>query len=400
VIALFSAPEQSESYCLLARFEEEAGTVPSLRGEPTTKISEPPRRERRAVAKGNNSSDPFDYGNYFCYIDLMPGKATKSSKLLRVGVLMGGPSSEHEVSLLSGQNVIAHLDKAKYQPVAIKISKTGQWFLNNKLVSQQDALKSCHIIFNSLHGAFGEDGKIQAILEYKGIKYTGSGIAASALAMDKNHSREIFKLAGFNVPRTMKLKHNENYLARLNFFVNKIVKMPVVVKPCSNGSSVGIQMVNDPKRLKRAISDAFKIDKNVLVEEFIKGREVTCGVLGSSQGGETALPVTEIIPLKNNKFFTYNAKYKTGHSNEITPAPLDETVYKKIQDIAVKAHQILGCRGYSRTDMILKNGNGTVYVLETNTLPGLTDVSLLPKAAQYSGLSFSQLLDIILASSL
>src|SRR3989344_5019639 len=174
-------------------------------------------------------------------------QSLSKSGVLKVGVLMGGPSHEHEVSLLTGQNVITHLDRSKYQPVAIKISPKGLWFSGNKLSSQNDALKKCDLVFNALHGAFGEDGKIQGILEHKGIKYTGSGIAASALAMDKYHSREIFKLAGFNVPRTMRIREGENYSAQLNFFVNKIVRLPVVVKPCSNGSSVGVQIINDPR---------------------------------------------------------------------------------------------------------------------------------------------------------
>src|SRR3989344_789819 len=325
----------------------------------------------------------------------------KIPKLFRVGVLMGGPSSEHEVSLATGQNVIDNLDNTKYEPVAIKISKAGKWFLNGKPASQADALKGHDIVFNALHGTFGEDGKIQGILEHSGIKYTGSGIAGSAVAMDKFHSREIFKLAGFNVPRTMKLKRGENYMAQLNFFINKIVKLPVVVKPCSNGSSVGVQVVEDMAKLDKAVVAAFKLDKDVLVEEFIKGRELTCGVLENFNNEPVAaLPVTEIIPVKNHKFFNYDAKYKTGHSNEITPAPLDEVLTKKAQDIAVRAHQVLGCKGYSRTDMILKQGNGTMYVLETNTLPGLTNNSLFPKAASVAGLTLTQLLDNIIESSL
>ena len=199
----------------------------------------------------------------------------------------------------------------------------------------------------------------------------------------------------------MKLKRGENYVARLNFFINKIVKLPVVVKPCSNGSSVGVQIVEDMTKLEKAVAVAFKLDQRVLVEEFIKGRELTCGVLENLNNEAIgALPVTEIIPVKNHKFFNYDAKYKTGHSNEITPAPIDEILIKKVQDIAVRAHQVLGCRGYSRTDMILKQGNGTIYVLETNTLPGLTKNSLLPKAAQAAGLTLAQLLDNIIESSL
>ena len=324
-----------------------------------------------------------------------------ASGLIKVAVLMGGPSSEYEVSLNTGQNVIDNLDKAKYEPVAVKISKTGKWFLRGKLTNQSDALKGHDVVFNALHGTFGEDGKVQGILEHAGIKYTGSGIASSAIAMDKFHSREIFKLAGLNVPRTMKLKRGENYMARVSFFVNKIVKLPVVVKPCSNGSSVGVQVVDDLSKLEKAVVSAFKLDKFVLVEEFIKGRELTCGVLENFNSQPVAaLPVTEIIPVKNHKFFNYDAKYKAGHSNEITPAPIDDVLTKKAQDIAVRTHQILGCSGYSRTDMILKNGNGTIYVLETNTLPGLTKNSLLPKAAHVAGLTFSELLDKIIESSL
>lgn len=313
---------------------------------------------------------------------------------------MGGPSSEHEVSLATGQNIFEGLDRSKYEPLAVKITKTGSWFLNGKPTTADKVFKACDVVFNALHGYYGEDGKLQALLDHNKVKYTGSGVAASAIAMDKFHSREIFKLAGFNVPKTLKLLKGENYSARLQFFVNKIIKLPVVVKPCSNGSSVGVTIVEEASGLAKAVAAAFKLDREVLVEEFIKGRELTCGVLDKFNGEYfSALPVTEIIPVKSHKFFNYQAKYKTGHANEITPAPLDEILYKKAQDIAVKAHQVLGCKGYSRTDMILKNGNGTIYVLETNTLPGMTKNSLLPKAATEAGLSFSQLLDHIISNS-
>ena len=311
---------------------------------------------------------------------------------------MGGPSAEHEVSLATGQNVLENLDLKKYRPITIKISKSGKWFVNSRIANWSKTVKNCDVVFNALHGSFGEDGKVQAILESAGKKYTGSGIAASALAMDKFQSREIFKLAGFNVPKTLKLKKRENFSAQLNFFVNKIAKFPVVVKPCSNGSSVGVQIASNPKKLAKAVAGAFLIDKEVLVEEFIKGRELTCGVLDNFNGSTTTLPVTEIVPLKGHKFFDYDAKYKTGHSNEITPAQVDEVSYKKVQDIAVRTHQILNCRGYSRTDMIL--AGAAIYVLETNTLPGLTPNSLLPKAAQYAGITLSQLIDKIIENAL
>lgn len=312
---------------------------------------------------------------------------------------MGGPSAEHEVSLATGKNVLENLDRTKYRSVVIKLSKNNRWFINGRLTNIAGAFKSCDLIFNALHGTFGEDGRVQALMEYYGARYTGSGLTASALAMDKLRSREIFKLAGFDVPKTLKIKRGENYQARLNLFVTKITKPPVVVKPCSNGSSVGVKIILNENKLAKAIDEAFKLDKKVLVEEFIKGREVTCGALDNFNGQEVAaLPVTEICPLKKNKFFNYDAKYKSGHCQEVTPASIDETTRQKVQEIAVRAHQLLGCRGYSRTDMILKNDS--VYVLETNTLPGLTNTSLIPQAAQAAGLTFPQLLEKIIGSSL
>ncbi|MDP3793226.1 MAG: D-alanine--D-alanine ligase A, partial [Candidatus Uhrbacteria bacterium] len=188
-------------------------------------------------------------------------------KLMRVGVLMGGPSSEHEVSLATGQNVLEGLDRSKYEPLAVKILKAGQWFLNGKPTTADKVFQACDVVFNALHGYYGEDGKLQALLDHNKVRYTGSGVAASAIAMDKFHSRELFKLAGFNVPKTLKLLKGENYSARLQFFINKITKLPVVVKPCSNGSSVGVTIVEEASGLNKAITAAFKLDREVLVEE-------------------------------------------------------------------------------------------------------------------------------------
>ena len=330
-----------------------------------------------------------------------------TKKKLKVGVLMGGPSSEHEVSLLTGQNVLENLDRSKYEPVAIKILKDKRWFLNGKLSTEVNALKSCDLVFNALHGYFGEDGKVQALMEYHGVRYTGSGICGSVLAMDKLRSREIFKLAGLQVPKTLKIRRGDNYQALLKLFVGKVTNFPVVVKPCSSGSSVGVQVIKNRGQLAKAIGDTFKLDGKVLIEEFIEGKEVTCGVLEDFNGQQAAaLPVTEIVPKKGNKFFNYKAKYTTGQCDEITPAFLDEEITKQVQAIAVRAHQLLGCKAYSRTDMIIRKSfdktqdEHIIYVLETNTLPGLTTNSLFPKAAQTTGLTFSALLDIIINSSL
>lgn len=318
---------------------------------------------------------------------------------IKVGVLMGGPSSEYEVSLSTGQNVVDNLDRSKYEPIAIKISKDKEWFVEGRKIAEVRALAGCDIVFNALHGAFGEDGRIQALLEYYEKPYTGSGITASALAMDKLKSREIFKMAGLDVPKTLKIRKGESYQALLSVFVNKVTNFPVVVKPCSNGSSFGVNIVRNNEQLVKAINSAFKIEKKVLVEEFISGTEVTCGVLENFNGKQiSALPVTEIVPHKGHSFFDYKAKYKSGHSDEITPARLDKETAFRVQENAEKAHQLLGCRAYSRTDMIISGKN--IYILEINTLPGLTNASLFPKAASVAGLTLTQLLDKIIQSSL
>ncbi len=319
------------------------------------------------------------------------------SNKLKVGVLMGGPSTEHEVSLSTGMNIIKNLDQSKYQSICIKITKDKEWLVGDKKMDERKALANCDLVFNALHGTFGEDGRVQALLEYYDKKYTGSGITASALAMDKLRSREMFKFAGLQVPKTLKIRAGDNYQALLNVFTNKICGFPVVVKPCSNGSSVGVSIVRNTSQLNKALELAFQVEKKVLVEDFIEGMEVTCGVLESGRS-ISALPVTEIVPKRGHKFFDYDAKYKTGHSDEITPARIDEDTTKKVQEIAVRVHQLLGCRAYSRTDMIIKNND--IYVLETNTLPGLTANSLLPRAALAVGLTFPQLLDKIIESSL
>lgn len=311
---------------------------------------------------------------------------------------MGGPSVEHEVSLATGAKVIESLDKSKYVPVPIKITRTGKWIMGGKITNYQDVLKKIDMAFLALHGEVGEDGRLQGLLDFHGVHYTGSGRGASALAMDKVHSREIFKLAGISAPKTLHLKKGENNSSLVKFFTSKVVKFPVIVKPCFLGSSVGVSMVTDAKKLSEAIQMAFSFDKEILVEEYIKGIEVSCGVLENFSGQKVfALPVTQILPVRR-KFFDYKAKYVKGSCKEITPAQIDEERYKKVQSMAVLAHQLLGCRSYSRSDMILRNG--AVYLLEVNTLPGLTPTSLFPQQALAAGLSFDKLLDKIISNSL
>lgn len=306
---------------------------------------------------------------------------------------MGGPSSEYEVSLASGENVFKNLDNRLFEPVKIKILRDGKVWMSGRYAKLEKAVKSVDLCFLATHGEFGEDGRLQAILESYGVPYTGSGVLASALAMNKAKSRQFFSINGLKTPKTLIVKEGEYFQSQLKFFVNKLVKMPVVVKPCSRGSSIGVSVVRRRNMLNRAIQSAFKYDPEVLIEEYIHGREFTCGVVEKKVNGATeiaALPVTEIIPNQEYKFFNYEAKYKTGASEEITPAQINDHLAKEIKEAAVRAHMVLGCKDYSRSDFLIKKGK--IHILELNTLPGLTENSLIPKALKITGWSIKRFL--------
>jgi len=322
-------------------------------------------------------------------------------KRISIGVLMGGKSSEYEVSLDTGQNVLEYLNSKKYRVTSIIITKRGDWLVGGKKKSISEALKRIDLVFNAMHGEFGEDGKIQGLLECYGISYTGSGVLASALGMDKPRSYELFKSCGLSIPKNVIINKKIFYRrANANNYAELMRKLSrrLVIKPSCLGSSVGISIVENSKDFKKAISVATKKCNEVIVEEFIKGLEVTCGIVENTKRQKYfALPVTEIIP-PNGRFFDYEVKYN-GSTQEITPARINKNLTTTIQEQAIKAHQILGCRGYSRVDFILKN-NKTPYILEVNTLPGLTSESLLPKAAKSAGIGFSELLDIIIKNAM
>ena len=304
---------------------------------------------------------------------------------------MGGKSSEHEVSLKTAQNVIQNLDPNKYLVRPVKINKDNLWSVGDRVRSPQQTLKDINVVFNAMHGQYGEDGTVQGVLEFLGVPYTGSGVLASALAMNKSKSRSLFHLNGLLTPSNTILNKKTWYEnPKLIQDIADDSQMPAVIKPNDLGSSVGIAIVNSPTEFYQAVKTAFQHTEELLLEGFIKGREVTCGVLELFQGQEiAALPVTEIIPPQGH-FFDYQVKYN-GQTQEITPADLEPALLKKIQQTAILAHQILGCRGYSRTDLIISQDK--IYVLEVNTLPGFTEHSLYPQAAKAAGLTFPQLLD-------
>jgi D-alanine-D-alanine ligase len=304
---------------------------------------------------------------------------------LNLALLAGGISSERDVSIESGRQVYAALDKDKYE-ITRYDPKTDLL----QLVADAAKIDVALII---LHGPYGEDGTVQGLLELLGIPYQGAGVMSSAVAMNKLASKQLYEHAGLPVPDYMVLTKKD--AAAADTCVARC-GLPLVVKPVSAGSSVGISIVKTKDQLADALELAWTHDDTVLVEAFIEGVELTVGVIGNDK--PEALPVIEIIPDKTHAFFDYEAKYVAGVSQEICPARIDEALSTQAQAYAQMAHSTLFCIGYSRTDMILRGRD--LFILETNTIPGMTPNSLLPKAAQTAGISFTKLLDRLITLGL
>ena len=301
---------------------------------------------------------------------------------LRLALIAGGKSAEREVSLKSGEQVYQALDKSKYD-----IRRYDPRDDLPRLVHDAPELEAALVI---MHGRGGEDGTLQGMLDLLGIPYQGSGVLGSAIGMNKELSKILYQQAGLKVSQALFLDRDKTPDLK---DIQAQLGLPVVIKPVNEGSSIGITKARTLEELEKGLAAAFPYDHRVLVEEFLEGVEVTGGVLGNKE--LTALPLVEIIPSEQYDFFNYEAKYKPGASTEICPARLDEATTKRAQAIAIAAHRALHCRGYSRTDMIVKGGD--IYVLETNTIPGMTATSLFPQAAKAQGLDFPQLLDRLIA---
>ncbi|HGY11015.1 MAG TPA: D-alanine--D-alanine ligase [Desulfobacterales bacterium] len=306
-------------------------------------------------------------------------------KKTRLALLSGGVSSEREVSLSSGKQVFAALDKDKYD-ITLYDPKTDL----KQLVIDADKIDAALII---LHGPFGEDGTVQGLLDLLNIPYQGAGVIGSAMAMNKLVAKRLYD--GAKIPTPSYLCFSMSEKIDLSKVVGTL-DLPVVVKPACAGSSVGMTIVKEKKDLEDAVKFGFEHDDSIILEKYIKGIELTCGVLGNDE--LEALPVIEIIPGEGHEFFDYKAKYVAGETTEICPARIDEATTKKVQDLAVKAHQALFLKGYSRTDFIFSNNELTV--LETNTIPGMTATSLYPQSAQEAGYSFTKLLDRLIQLSI
>ena len=317
---------------------------------------------------------------------------------IRVGVLRGGPSLEHNVSLKTGESVLRNLPEY-YSAKDIFINKEGEWHLDGKPAHHERIFRQIDVVFNALHGEYGEDGKVQQLLESFGVPYTGSGVLASALGMNKILARRAFKGAGLKVPSGFEIVlENENGLAETAKKIFRNMPPPWVIKYPSGGSSVGVSIARSFDDLANALEKVSAFSSKILVEEYIKGREATCGVIDEFRNQKHyALPIVEIIPPSKEKFFSYDAKYG-GETRELCPANFDMAMKKEIERLAIMAHNSIGARHYSRSDFIVSKKG--IYILEINTLPGLTAESLLPKALNAVGSSHRELLEHLITLAL
>lgn len=368
------------------------------------------------------------FGGIERYFDCRPFEKNKAmKKKIKVGIIFGGKSAEHEVSLRSAKNIIEAIDKDKYDPTLIGIDKKGKWFLvdsskfllnsgNPKLIkfnneiSQSVALipqsdgritnldthesdKFIDVVFPILHGPFGEDGTIQGLLKLANIPFVGASVLGSAVGMDKDVMKRLLRDAGIPIGKFLTIKEKEILT------YNEVVKnlgSPFFVKPANMGSSVGVSKISEGKDFDKAIRKAFKYDRKILIEENIAGREIECSVLGNDD------PIVSVPGeiISNHDFYSYEAKYIDEHGATFEiPAKLSDDIVKKVKELAVKTFKTLTCEGLGRVDFFLKK-NGDVLVNEINTIPGFTSISMYPKLWKASGISYTELIDRLIKLAL
>lgn len=302
---------------------------------------------------------------------------------IRVGVLRGGPSDEYEVSLKSGDTVLQNLSKDLYSVYDILIDKQGIWHFHGVPKNPVDIFPHIDVIFNSLHGAYGEDGQVQQILDKFAIPYTGSGSVASAIAMNKVNTKRRLCDLNIKMPKHSVLVVSDSIREDM---VNALKEftLPVVVKPVSSGSSVGVVIAKDEDEFVEGVRKAFEHGKEVLVEEYIDGKEATCGVIEEFRGSTYyTLPPIEILPKSHNSFFDYNSKYVDGEASFLCPGNFTANESRELQRLAKEVHQALNLDQYSRSDFIVTPRD--IYFLEVNTLPGSTKGSLVPLSIKAVG---------------
>lgn len=306
---------------------------------------------------------------------------------MRVAVLRGGPSEEFDVSLRSGERVLEALRRLEFDARDIVITRTGEWLHHGRERDPHEVLHGVDAVFIALHGAYGEDGTVQRLLERFGVPYTGSGSYSSTIAMHKAIAKDHLRDEDIAMPRHFIVSSDSTgMLDRVSSSIGQLFGPRYMVKPVAGGSSIGATRADNIHMLLLALTETLKTYSDVIVEEFIEGREVTCGIIESFRGQALyALPAVEIVPGQRS-FFDYEAKYD-GKTTEICPSSFPNDTKMRIEFIARTAHERLGLSQYSRSDMIVGN-DGHVYYLETNTLPGLTAESLFPKALDAIGASY------------
>ena len=298
----------------------------------------------------------------------------------KIAVLMGGTSAERDVSLSTGKQILGALDETRYAFTPLDTAEMPA-LLKSLAEDRPD------VAVIALHGKGGEDGTLQGLLDLLSIRYTGSGVLASALAMDKAMSKRVLTAAGVLMPQDTTLRRGETLVGE--------IALPCIVKPNALGSTIGMAIARTSAEISPAVEAAFGYDDTVLIEQFIMGTEITVPILGNAE--LEVLPIVEIVP--NGGFYDYEAKYTAGATDEIVPARISETLAAEARRIAQLCHRTLGCRGMSRTDMII-TPDGKIYTLEVNTIPGMTPTSLLPRSAEAAGYTFAQLLDRLIALAL
>jgi D-alanine-D-alanine ligase len=306
-------------------------------------------------------------------------------KTKTIGVLMGGMSGEREVSLRSGRNCLTALESLGYSVVAIDVLQD---------VAQRLDEEQVEVAFLALHGRYGEDGTIQGLLEIMGVPYTGSGVLASALGMNKIASKKVVRESGIQTPDYCEIKAAEDPNLAADRVVDRL-GVPVMVKPCEEGSSLGVSKCNDRQELADCLKDALPKYGAMFAEQFVTGTETTIGVI-QRDGRLEALPILELVPKK--EFYDFEAKYTEGMTEFILPARLAPPVYEKAQQTATQAFEAIGCRGYARIDVMVDRG-GSPWFIEVNTLPGMTELSDLPAQARAAGMSYEELVETILLTA-
>lgn len=330
--------------------------------------------------------------------------------MIKLGVIYGGKSTEHDISEMSAKSVIENLNKEKYEVHEIYINKYGKWFENKngqieEIYNLLWTLKELDVVFPVLHGKYGEDGTIQGMLEMLGIPYVGCGVLASAIGMDKSYTKILFERAGIPQTKYIYIRKRENgyYMVNDNFEeeelkIEKItskLKFPMFVKPSNSGSSVGVKKVTTIEELKSAIENSQQYDNKILIEEEIVGKEVECAILEDEK-----INVSTVGEIKSaEEYYSFDAKYNIPESKTIIPAEISKDEVQRIKELAIKAFKAIDGKGLARVDFFIENETNKIYINEINTMPGFTQISMYPKLFENIGIGFTELLDKLIENA-